>query len=64
MPGFRLFASFASFARDANGLRPGARNALIAIGICLAGLGLIIGLGTIIGSPSDPALADALAVGG
>ena len=46
------------------GMRPGMRNTLIAVAICLAGLGMAIALDNITGPPTNRALADALAVGG
>ncbi len=61
MSGFRLFASF---TRHAAGIRPVTRNTLIAVGVCLAGLGLFITFGDVFGSPTDRDLATALAIGG
>lgn len=58
---FRIFTSRACRTTD---IRPGTRNALIAVAICLAGLGMAIALDNIIGPPTNRALADALAVGG
>ena len=51
-------------ARRTAGIRPGTRNTLIAVAICLAGLGMAIALDNIMGPPTNRALADALAVGG
>lgn len=58
------FRIFTASARRTTGMRPGMRNTLIAVAICLAGLGMAIALDNITGPPTNRALADALAVGG
>lgn len=57
------FRIFTVSARCTAGIRPGTRNTLIAVAICLAGLGMAIALDNITGSPTNRALGDALAVG-
>jgi hypothetical protein len=40
------------------------RKILLVVGLCLAGLALIIALGDIVGSPTDRSLATAVSISG
>jgi len=54
---------FTSLTRRVTGIQTARRTILIAVGFCLACLGLIIASGDIMVEPTDSALAAAVATG-